>query len=107
MTSLAWPIRLEDVPRVSGAALAVHLRGTQRYRLPELWCLHLYRYECELRLNGTAVRVLPRCVGVVPPGVELEYEFPDQATHLYVHFALPRHQRKAKLKVPALLDYGE
>nr|WSY57591.1 hypothetical protein OG999_02670 [Streptomyces sp. NBC_00886] len=38
------------------------------FRLPDLWQLHLYRYEAELTVDGVAHEIRPSHVSLGPPG---------------------------------------
>ncbi|MFD8949338.1 helix-turn-helix domain-containing protein [Streptomyces xanthophaeus] len=84
-------VPLDEPPRV--AALGVGVHGTAGrldvFRLPDLWQLHLYCYEAELTVDGTAHALRPGRVSLVPPGAVVGYRYRGRSEHLYVHFALP------------------
>ena len=88
--------------------MAVGVHGphlTQRFVSARHWWLHLYRYTATLRLNGCVLPLRPGCVSLIPPGVEIEYDFGERATHLCAHFTLP-DDSDGDVTVPALQDLG-
>ena len=85
-----WAAPLHHQPTVISAGVVDHgLRPIERWWLPRVWCLHCYRYEAELVLDGQVYAIKPNCVGIIPPGVEQEYRFGGLSRHTYVHFEMP------------------
>ncbi len=84
-------ICLDEPPVVTMVGRAVH--GTaglsDLFRLPDLWQLHLYRYEAELTLNGTPHTIRPGRVSVIPPNTTCHYRYRGSSEHLYAHLRLP------------------
>jgi AraC family transcriptional regulator len=101
----SWPIALEQRPKISTCARAVHQKGVSRYHLPKMWCLHLYDYRGELLVNGEALPIRPRQAGVLPPGVHLEYRLEGPSIHLFAHFSLLA-AKESSLRVPVMEDLG-
>ena len=83
-------LSLDLPPTILQIGIGVHgAEPMERYRLDGLWCLHLYRYEAEVSLNGTPYAIAPGYAGVTAPGVEMEYHFRGPSDHAYAHFLLP------------------
>ncbi len=77
-------------PTIVSTGVSVHGEfPVEHYRLAGLWCLHLYSYNAELRVEGKAHEVRPGSSSIVPPGVDLEYRFTGRSEHVYAHFRLP------------------
>jgi AraC-like DNA-binding protein len=98
-TFQSFPIPLDEPPQIIQAAWGTHGQdkgpSIERYRLPDLWCLHFYGYEAQLKINLREWELAEGCVTLVPPDTRLEYRFNALSTHLYVHFALRRQTRSA------------
>ena len=77
-------------PTVVQMGLAVHggpgRPSIDEYRLPDLWCLHLYRYEGELELDGRRFPIRPGCAGIVPADTATVYRYVGPSEHCYCHF---------------------
>ena len=103
-----WQIPLDERPSLRALSIAVHGQPgrLETYRLPDLWCLHLYRYEGGVRLDGTPFPIRPGYLSLVPPGVEMQYAMHGLSTHIYAHFALPPGA-SASATVAAMADTGE
>lgn len=84
-----WQIPLDQPPQI--VAIGRHAHGfvpNDRYRLEELWSLHLYGYEAQQRLDGEEVVVRPGTLGITPPGVLMETWYAGVSVHLFAHFRL-------------------
>jgi AraC family transcriptional regulator len=83
-------LHLDSPPRVEGIGTGVHgvRRLRERWLLPELYSLHLYRYDGQLAVDGTRLELHPGLVTIVPPGSLMEFTFRGPSEHLFVHFAL-------------------
>lgn len=102
-----WRISLTDRPAAALMAVGTHGPNlTQRFRSDRHWWLHLYRYTATLRINGQRLALRPGLASLIPPGVEIEYDFGERATHLCAHFTLPAAD-DGGLLVPALQDLGD
>lgn len=60
----------------------------QRYRIPGLWCLHLYSYFATVIIDDHELAIRPGYVSLTPPGALMEYRYRGPSTHLYAHFRL-------------------
>jgi AraC family transcriptional regulator len=99
-----WRLCLADPPRIHWLGAGTHGPGDFRWRLPDLWCVHLYNYMGELRVDGVLLHIRPGTISVLPAGAELEYRFYKPSEHLCSHFR-PATGR-ADRAVPALQDLG-
>ena len=85
--------------------------GYDRYRLPGLWCVHFYRYNGELKIDGESFPIRPGSCSITPPGAVLEYAY-DQgpSTHSVAHFRLESEETSEgtgeTLSLPAMQDLG-
>lgn len=105
---VALPLGLPPDP----AALSVGVHGrsgrlNDRFRLPDLWAVHLYRYQGELTLDGERHQLIPGSVSLVPPGVITDYRYRGVSEHLYAHLRLqqPSDDQTHQI-VPAVFDAG-
>lgn len=80
---------LAQPPRVAAVGVGVHgVRSAHdRFRLPELWQLHLYGYSADYAVDGSRMRIAPGSVSLAPPGSVVDYWYRGRSEHLYVHFA--------------------
>ena len=83
-------IHLGEPPVVVNIGVGVHgvASRTDVFRLPELWQLHLYQYEAELTVDGTAHVIRPGRVSLVPPGTTVRYRYQGRSEHLYAHLRI-------------------
>ncbi len=88
---LQWRIPLDYKPTIFQMAMGIHGPNHLRtYRFPEFWCVHLYRYEGSLYLNGQYLPIRPGYGGIIPPGVTNKYHQPhERSIHIFAHFQLP------------------
>ncbi|WP_329113129.1 AraC family transcriptional regulator [Streptomyces sp. NBC_01465] len=84
-------ICLDRPPRVASVGVGVHGTSALRevFRLPDLWQLHLYRYEGELTVDGAVYAIRPGHVSLAPPGALVEYRYRGRSEHLYAHLEIP------------------
>lgn len=55
--AIFWQIPLGARPHISQTAVAVHGRvPVETYLLPRHWCVHIYRYDAQVKINGRAFR---------------------------------------------------
>jgi AraC family transcriptional regulator len=80
-------LHLGEPPAVVNIGVGVHgvASRTDVFRLPELWQLHLYQYDAELTVDGTAHLIRPGRVSLVPPGTTVRYRYLGRSEHLYAH----------------------
>lgn len=107
---LHFSLPLQEPPVPVALGIGVHgvQSRTDRYLLPELWCLHLYGYRGTLLLNGETLPIRPGFAGLTPPGHPVVYRYEGRSTHLYVHFRCgPSSESAALSRVPAMQDLGD
>ncbi|RRR98494.1 helix-turn-helix transcriptional regulator [Glycomyces terrestris] len=99
-------LHLSAPPRTVQAGVGLHGRTApeDRFRLPDLWQLHLYDYEAELTVGGTAHAIRPGRVSLIPPDTEAVFRYRGPSEHLYVHFRLAASG--AAHDVPLMRDAG-
>jgi AraC-like DNA-binding protein len=87
-----WRIPLDERPRIAHCALACHNTAntnlTDRYFLPDLWTLHLYRYHAQINIPRFSQAIHPGSLTIFPPATPLSYAYREVSHHLYVHFRL-------------------
>jgi AraC-like DNA-binding protein len=105
-----WQIGLGSPPEIVQVGTAVHGRSSgpsvERYRLPDLWCLHLYQYEATLELNGIAHRIYPGTASVVPPDTAMAYRYQGLSEHCFCHFRIAPSEADSLVWVPAVWQLG-
>lgn len=102
-----WQIPVGNKPEVRQIALSIHGRVlVERFRLQQFWCLHLYQYHGELRIDDHAFPIRPGYVGITPPNALVEYRYRGKSPHYYAHFALPGTFLDA-VPVAAMQDLGK
>ncbi|MEM8782512.1 MAG: AraC family transcriptional regulator [Planctomycetota bacterium] len=104
-----WTRRLplSDPPRLREAGRAQHGRTrTERYRMPTLWCLHLYDYDADLDVDGHAIAIRPGLATLVPPGARTVYRYRKPVNeHFYAHFGITTvHSNEARANTPSVPD---
>ncbi|GAA2154403.1 MULTISPECIES: helix-turn-helix domain-containing protein [Glycomyces] len=99
-------LHLDQPPEVVGAGIAVHGLTTaeDRFRLPELWQLHLFDYEADLWIGGTHHLIRPGHISLIPAGVEARFLYRGPSQHLYLHLRLS--ERGRTVETPAMRDAG-
>lgn len=99
-----WSIPLGAPPQVVAIGRNAHgFVPSDRYRLKDLWSLHLYGYDAEQSLNGQPVTIRPGTLGVTPPGVLMETRYVGISVHIYAHFRLAPGSERT---VAAVVDTG-
>ncbi len=84
-----WNGRLDVPPVVVSAGIKWHgHNGDERYFLPNLWCLHMYRYDSELILDTGVYQIHYGKISIIPPNIPIHFRYEHLCEHLYVHFAL-------------------
>jgi AraC family transcriptional regulator len=99
-------LHLAEPPEVAKVGVGVHGVRSLRdvFRLPDLWQFHVYGYSAELTLLGATHPVRPGSVSLVPPGVEVRFDYRGRSEHLFAHFrAAPVGEPVA---VPAVQEAG-
>src|ERR1041384_3659705 len=97
---------LDEPPILAAVGIGVHgpAGHVDRFRLPDLWQLHLYGYEADLTVDGTDHAIRPGRVSLIPPGTDVCYRYRGRSEHLYVHLRL-RPVGEAR-SVPVIQDTG-
>src|SRR5262245_30068085 len=82
---------LDAPPVLANVGLGVHgpAGHVDVFHLPDLWQLHLYRYDADLTVDGTAHAIRPGRVSLVPPATTVRYRYRGRSEHLYAHLRLP------------------
>lgn len=110
---VCWSIPLNIKPEVTLLGVGTNDELVRRYNYDEHWCLHFYRYEAELWLDGELFPIRPGYAGVVPPGVAQEYRCHGPSLHVVALFRLPlaepynKGQRPSFLSIRAMQDLGD
>jgi AraC-like DNA-binding protein len=91
MDTAVWQMPLKNPPQLVQAGRAVHGRrqAVEEYQLPELWCLHFYRYEGRVSIDGREFELAPGQAGITPPNARIVYRFHGESRHTFAHFRLP------------------
>ncbi len=79
-----------SAPRVRWIGLGLHGElPVERFLLPGVWCLHLFRDALDLRVNGERVAVVPGTATLIAPHCSIEFHFPRRVRHLhaFAHFS--------------------
>ncbi|RYG27073.1 AraC family transcriptional regulator [bacterium] len=99
-----WEIPIDQPPQVVAIGRNAHgFVPSDRYRLDELWSLHLYAYDAVQRLDGQEVTIRPGTLGVTPPGTLMETRYFGISVHIYAHFRLAPGPMRT---VAAVTDLG-
>ena len=98
---------LKNPPDLVQAGRAVHgrQRAVEQYQLPELWSLHLYRYDGSISIDGREFAIAPGWAGVTPPNTRIFYRFRGESRHIFAHFRLPAGGDTVAM--PAMQDAGD
>ncbi|AKG45676.1 helix-turn-helix domain-containing protein [Streptomyces xiamenensis] len=99
-------VHLEGPPVVTSVGFAIHgpAGHSDHFRLPDLWQLHLYRYEADLTVGGTPHTIRPGRVSLIPPATPCHYRYRGRSEHLYAHLRLP--VSGTPRTVPVMQDAG-
>jgi AraC-like DNA-binding protein len=100
-----WPICLTNKPTISTMGIGIHGSVPIERYVVTGWCVHLYRYDGELILDGVPYTIAPRSAGTIPPNLKQEYRYGGPGSqHLYAHFTVPRGPRSAFVSIGAMQD---
>jgi len=87
-----WPDWTEK-PSILLAGIARHGHArTEKYCHRSAWAFHIYQYHGELRWEKGSQDIHPDTWSLVPPDLEVEWSFPMEATHYFVHFTHPAQE---------------
>jgi AraC family transcriptional regulator len=94
----------DGLPVIQQCGLVRHGHAPREHFIQKgLWSFHFYHYHGELVLDGTASVFEPLWVSLLPPDVDVEWAFPSNASHYYVHFECPADREG---DWPLLIDAG-
>lgn len=101
---LTWQLPLERPPEVLACGRHAHgFEPVDRYCLPDLWSLHLYGYDAQLRVGDHELPIRPGYIGLTPAGAPVEYRYVGISVHIYAHFRVPEGPTRT---VRAMQDAG-
>ena len=104
-------VPVSELPQIDWISLGQHGRyAREDYRLPESWCLHLYRWSGALRVGGITLPVSPGYLSIVPPNQPLSHFFrtgDPPAVHLSCGFRLAAVGATPEVILPMMGDSGE
>ncbi len=102
--SFLWDLPLSEPPSVVAMGRNAHgFEPVDRYCLPDLWSLHLYGYEAEVRVDGKVFEVFPGSIGLTPPGRTLETHYRGISVHIYAHFRASGEPKS----IPIMQELGD
>jgi AraC-like DNA-binding protein len=107
MDDAVWQMPLKNPPQLVQAGRAVHGRkqAVEEFQLPELWCLHMYRYEGRVTIEGREFLIAPGWAGITPPNARIVYRFRGESQHTFAHFRLP--SGGDPVGMPVMQDVGD
>jgi AraC family transcriptional regulator len=99
-------LHLDEPPRVLTAGVGVHglNASEERFLLPDLWQVHLHKYEGEIELGGTVHPVRPGYVSLIPAGAEVVFRYRGRSENFHLHVRMPK--RGNQYTVPVMQDAG-
>ncbi len=98
---------LRQPPTVVQLGLNVHGRlPIERFRLPNLWGIHLYHYSGSVTVAGTRCAFSVGDLSVTPPDTDLHWRFPAHAPHHYALVAWPHHAAADLVRLPIISQLG-
>ncbi|MBC8140163.1 MAG: helix-turn-helix transcriptional regulator [Armatimonadetes bacterium] len=101
-------VPLREPPVIEWLGVGTHGRfAREDYRLPHLWCLHLYSWTGVLRAADTTLPVAPGYVSLVAPDTPLSHFFRPQdppAVHLTCGFRLAAPGSEPGFLLPVMSD---
>ena len=84
-----WPICLSDPPEIAQMGVGAHGGPRiERYQLPDIWCLHLCRYNATVQFGEQTFPIRRGYAGIIPANMPMEYHFGSRFPHLYTHFRI-------------------
>ncbi len=108
-----WAIPLQTQPQLVQIGLSAH-RGKpkERYFVPDLWQVHIYRYRATLRVQNDLLGrewfefpIRPGHASVLAPQSGSEYHHPGRSPYVFAHFRLPPPSANSPT-VPVMQDLG-
>jgi AraC-like DNA-binding protein len=106
---MTWQLARAEIP-LSYKPSIVHMgcaihghRLIERYRLPKLWSIHIYRYDAELVINGVPYPIRPGHASIIPADTPMEYRYRGRSPHVYAHFTAGPGK---SVPIPIMQDLG-
>ena len=102
----AVAVHTGNPPRVVGIGVGIHggVHRLERWRLPDLYALHMYTYDAELIVDDVSYAIRPGHLSIVAPGSLIEYRFRGASEHIYAHLDIPRGGPRRL--IPVIRDTG-
>nr|WP_307814530.1 AraC family transcriptional regulator [Glycomyces sp. YM15] len=99
-------LHLDEPPAVVNAGVGLHGLNApeERFLLPDLWQIHLHKYEGEIELGGTVHAIKPGYVSLIPAGAEVHFRYRGRSENLHLHVRLPKSGDR--YTVPVMQDAG-
>jgi len=87
-----WRLDLSGPPIIVQCGVGIHGHDRhESYLMRELWCLHVYRYEATVTIDGVRYPIRPGYASLVAPCTPIAYNYKGRSVHLYAHFRLNDH----------------
>jgi AraC-like DNA-binding protein len=90
-------------PQPVQCGLCLHgAKGFEVHCQKECWSLHFYNYSGTLKIAGKTLVFHSGSVSLIPPGAEVQWQFPPHASHYYAHFKTRSHSRGGCVDISVL-----
>lgn len=99
-------LHLDEPPEVVNAGVGIGgLNVSQeRFLLPDLWQIHMHKYDGAIELGGTVHPIKPGYVSLIPAGVEVLFRYQGRSENFHIHAWLPKGGNANT--VPVMQDAG-
>ncbi|MDA1359565.1 AraC family transcriptional regulator [Glycomyces luteolus] len=97
---------LDEPPDVVNAGVGIGGLNVseESFLLPDLWQIHMHKYEGAIELGGTLHPIKPGYVSLIPAGVEVRFHYRGRSENFHIHARLPKHG--SPNTVPVMQDPG-
>lgn len=105
-----FDIPLQNPPQVAWIGIGqLGKTALERYLLPDLWCIHLFRDPMILCAGELKWEIKSGDATLIPPATPIEFRFEAPTTHwhFYAHFRLESSQNQELTRIPAHQSLGE
>jgi len=83
-------LSLTPVPEIVQCGLATHgHEARSAFVQRELFSLHFYQYQGSLSVAQQPLDFNVGSISLIPPSLKVEWRFPPNASHYYLHFRIP------------------